>query len=278
MVQRCGQQISYFGRRYSLCNNRDSKKSMILIIPAMELVKGGCTRQTEGQKSSTPYYEQLSSKPSELARLWRTENAKTLHITDRDGIDGLDNSLNCEVIRDIVNSVDIPVQLYSHFPSVSSCIDWLEKGVFRLVLTTLVLDDPDGVEQLVHEYTSSRIVLGIRADEGMVHFRGDYPAIPDTTFALMGRELGITRAIYSDSSWEGTYFGPDPDTLRRIAETTHLRITASGGIDSPEELWMLEELASHNIDSVVVGRALFENRFPCQQIWRSIEAELAQKT
>ncbi len=248
---------------------------MILIIPAMELVGGGCTRQTEGMTSSTPFYEKCSSNPAELARLWRVENAKTLHITDRDGLEGKDNHLNRATILQIVKSVDIPVQLFSRFPDVHCCREWLESGVFRLVLSTLLLDDPDGVEQLVHEYTSSRIVVGLRATNGMVHLGPGYETMPDTTLALTARQLGISRAIYSDSSWEGTYFGPDPDTLRRIAHTTHLRITASGGIDSPQELWMLEELAAENIDSVVVGRALFENRFPCQQIWRSIEAELS---
>ncbi len=251
---------------------------MILIIPAMELANGGCTRQTEGRRATTEYYEQLSSQPADLARLWRVENAKTLHITDRDGVMGLDNTRNCEVIHEIVRSVDIPVQLYSRFTDVASCTHWLENGVFRLVLSSLILDDPDGVEQLVHEYTSSRVVLGVRATEGYVDFGEKHGRMTDTTFALLGRQLGITRMIYSDSSWEGTYFGPDPDTLRRMAETTHMRITASGGIDSPQELWMLEELASHNIDSVVVGRALFENRFPCQKIWRSIESELSQKS
>jgi phosphoribosylformimino-5-aminoimidazole carboxamide ribotide isomerase len=47
-----------------------------------------------------------------------------------------------------------------------------------------------------------------------------------------------------------------------------------GGIGGPEQLWALQELKSIGIDSVVIGRALYENKFPCQGMWRSIEAKL----
>ncbi len=246
---------------------------MLLIIPAMELSQGHCTRETQCSDGMQRYYKHLSSNPSELARLWRTENAKTIHITDRDALRGDDNKDNCTAIYEIVSSVDIPVQLYSHFPTVESCEQWLENGVFRLVLSTLILDDPEGVRRLINEYTSSRIVLGLRADQGMIRFNGEYPALRDTTFARMAYNLGITRMIYSDQAWEGTYDGPDAETLKRIAGESGMRVTASGGIDSPEELWMVQSLSEYNIDSVVIGRALYENRFPCQAIWRFIEEE-----
>ncbi|MFM8569238.1 MAG: HisA/HisF-related TIM barrel protein, partial [Candidatus Kapaibacterium sp.] len=80
--------------------------------------------------------------------------------------------------------------------------------------------------------------------------------------------------VYLDAAWEGTYEGPDVETLRRIARESGMRITAAGGIDSPQELWAMNELLGENIDSVVVGRAIFENRFPCQLMWRSIEQEI----
>jgi phosphoribosylformimino-5-aminoimidazole carboxamide ribotide isomerase len=250
---------------------------MMLIIPSMELVRGKCTRVTQGATGSHSYYKLLSANPPELAMLWRKENAKSLHITDRDSLNGDDNSENETAIYEVANSVDIPLQLYANFPTVESCSNWLENGVFRIVLSTLILDNPDGVAKLVSEYTSSRIVIGVRANNGIVEFVGEYPAMKDSTFAKRARELGISRIIYSDQAWEGTYVGPDPETLKRIARETNMRITASGGIDSPEELWMVQELGEHNVDSVLIGRAIFENRFPCQKIWRSIEGEIAHE-
>ena len=42
----------------------------------------------------------------------------------------------------------------------------------------------------------------------------------------------------------------------------------------PKQLWDLQQLTSIGLDSVIVGRALYENRFPCQRMWRTIEAKL----
>lgn len=239
----------------------------------MELMQGHCVRKIAGEPGTEAYYERLSEYPRELAKLWRVENAKSLHITDRDALYGEDNEDNQTMIQEIIDSIDIPIELFSRFDSVETCREWLELGVFRIILSTLILDDPEGVAQLVREYTSSRIVVAVRANNGVVEFGGEYPPIGDAEFALQAKELGIRRIIYSDLAWEGTYFGPDVDTLQRIASETTMRVTASGGIDSPQELWHVQDLVSFGVDSVVVGRAMFENRFPCQKIWRLIEAE-----
>jgi phosphoribosylformimino-5-aminoimidazole carboxamide ribotide isomerase len=53
-----------------------------------------------------------------------------------------------------------------------------------------------------------------------------------------------------------------------------MRITAAGGVSSPSHLWALQELQPLGLDSVIVGRALYENKFPCQKIWRQAEARL----
>src|SRR5689334_23059184 len=104
----------------------------MLIIPAMELVQGKCTRLTEGVKGTKTFYSRLSANPRELAMLWRKENAKSLHITDRDSLNGDDNEANVAAIYEVVNMVDIPVELLSDFTTTEKCFEWLENGVFRL--------------------------------------------------------------------------------------------------------------------------------------------------
>lgn len=246
---------------------------MILVIPAMELVQGSCTRRThtlsEGDGLGT-----MELSPAGLARLWRAENAKTIHVTDKDSMKGDDATANRSAVRDIIQSVDVPIQLATDVRTTRACSEHLDEGVFRIIVSTLVLDDPEGLRSLVDEYTSSRIVLGIRAHAGTVRFRHEYPAMSDVEFAARARDCGLQRIVYTDAAWEGTYEGPDVETLRRIARKSGMRITAAGGIDSPEELWALNDLLTENIDSVVVGRAIFENRFPCQLMWRAIEQEI----
>jgi len=51
-----------------------------------------------------------------------------------------------------------------------------------------------------------------------------------------------------------------------------LRITASGGVGGLEDLLRVQELEQYGVDSVVIGRALYQNRFACQALWRMCEA------
>jgi len=50
-----------------------------------------------------------------------------------------------------------------------------------------------------------------------------------------------------------------------------MKITASGGVTNAEDLRKLDELKLYGVDSVVIGKALYECNFPCQELWYSFE-------
>ena len=78
---------------------------MLLIIPSVEIKNGKCVQTVQGTAGYT-----YSDDPIEAAKLWRRENAKSLFVTDIDG--ALEGRLvNFEIIRAMVNSVDIPIML-----------------------------------------------------------------------------------------------------------------------------------------------------------------------
>ncbi len=245
---------------------------MVLVIPAIELQNGRCRRRIEGDPALEQYYTYLQSHPEELARLYRQENARTLHVVDMDALDGYPTEVNRDAVVAIANAVDIPIELLTVYSTVEDCRHWLESGVFRIVVSEIVITSPDGLRDLVARYTSSRIVLGIRAQNRTVRI-GDV-TMDDVALALAAKELGIRRVVYSDVGWEGTYKGPDFELIESFARSVQMSITIAGGIDSPEELWRCNTLRSCGVDSVIVGRAMVENRFPCQHIWRIVEATL----
>jgi len=61
--------------------------------------------------------------------------------------------------------------------------------------------------------------------------------------------------------------------LIEIAEDTKLKITAAGGISNYGDLKRILDIEHLGIDSVMISRALYENQFPCQRIWREIESK-----
>jgi phosphoribosylformimino-5-aminoimidazole carboxamide ribotide isomerase len=67
--------------------------------------------------------------------------------------------------------------------------------------------------------------------------------------------------------------GPNTSALRRLAEAAPpLKIIASGGVASLEDLRRLEDLGLNNLTGVVVGRALYEGRFSVSEALEQLGA------
>jgi phosphoribosylformimino-5-aminoimidazole carboxamide ribotide isomerase len=243
----------------------------MLVIPAIEIKNCHCLRTVASNSSLGR--EVYTDDPAEMAYLWRKENAKTLHVTDYDGLyDGhLDNF---EEIISVVRRVEIPVQLVTRFESVEECERWLDGGVYRLIVHDLIQRDPDGVRSLIERHGRSRISAGAITKKGRIDSTWrETERIDSTEFAVEAERLGVGRLFFTDRDYEGVLSGPNIPELRRIAASTTLHVTAAGGVASVEHLWMLQEMESLGIDSVVIGRAFYENRFPCQELWRDVEVE-----
>ena len=88
------------------------------------------------------------------------------------------------------------------------------------------------------------------------------------------KKIGIMRVVYSDIAEDGRSKQLNISALRDLATMASVRVTAQGGIQGYRDLLLLQELEKFGVDSVIVGRALYENRFPCQRLWRLNEEEL----
>lgn len=241
----------------------------MLVIPAIEIENHRCYRtiQTRVTKDGDLY----PNDPAATALLWRTENAKTIHVTDYDGLYAgkLDN---IEEILSIVRRIEIPVMLLARCGDAGECRRWLDGGVYRIVVHDLVVREPEAVRSLLAEYGGSRIVAGAITRNGQLTSTWREAEPLDTLeFVARATELGFRRIFFTDRDYEGVMRGPNFEELTRIAESTNLPITSAGGVATVEHLWHLQELESQGVDSVVIGRAFYENKFPCQQLWRDVE-------
>lgn len=244
----------------------------MLVIPVIDIKEGKCVRTIQGLSQSTEFY---SESPIKIARLFRKENFKTIHITDLDGaIEG--DMKNFDLIKEITTSVDIPVQLgggVRDFSMFKKVVD--ELGVYRVVIGTAALENPDFIKQVIEEYSSSKVVICI--DEKLNNVVKDgwinYADITPLEFAKQMEQLGVKRIIYQDVTRVGNLCGPHISRLVEIAGNTNLKITAAGGISSYNDLKKVMEIEHLGIDSVMVSRALYENQFPCQNIWRKMESK-----
>ena len=241
---------------------------MLLVIPAIDIMGGKVVQIVRGTEGYV-----YSDHPVEMARLWRKENAKSLHVTDVDGArEG--HLVNFETIERLIRSVDIPVEVSGGFRTLEEVEKAIDLGAYRVVVETMLIEHPEEAKRALDTWGPSKIVAGISALDGVVRMRGwtESTGITAVSLALNVKQLGFKRILYTDINADGTLRGPNFDVIRQLAEATHLRFTASGGIAGLDDLLKLQELEPLGLDSAIIGRALYENRFACQNIWRLCEA------
>lgn len=241
---------------------------MLLIIPSVELHAGKCLLKVQGI-DGTMY----SDDPVEIARLWRKENSKSLHVTDLDGArEG--HLVNAETIERMVKCVDIPIELGGGIRTYEEAKKAFDLGVYRVVIGTMLIDNPDEAKKVLDTFSAAKVVVGIDAENGFVKIHGRKldSGLTAVSLALNAKQLGFKRVIYKDIVLEDSMRGPNFSAIETFAKAVRMKVTASGGIRGLDDLLKLQDLEPLGVDSVIIGRALYENKFSCQALWRMCEA------
>ena len=241
----------------------------MLVIPAIDLRDGRCVRLRQGRyEDETVYFDD----PVRMAKLWRVMNAKVLHLVDLDAARTTSEHAadNRQTIARIAQALDVPVQVGGGIRTMEDVEQMLGLGVYRVVLGTAAVRDPDLVSAAVARFGPSRIVVGIDAHHGEVRTEGweAGSGVGAVALAVEMEGRGVRRFVYTDIGRDGTLEGPNIGAYREMTDAlSKAHVTASGGVGGYRDLLALQAIEGAGVDSVVVGRALYENRFPCQQFW-----------
>jgi len=226
----------------------------MLIIPAIDLREGKCVRLVEGRLDRETVY---SDNPVAMAALWQEQGARMLHVVDLDGaFSGAPKNL--EVIREILAGVDIPVQVGGGIRSLEVVERLLELGVARVILGTVAILKPRTVSEACARYGEA-VLVGIDGRNGRVAIEGWGLTVDKGTVELARemKELGVRRVVFTDIRRDGTLRGPNIEAIGELARETGLKVVASGGVSTADDLRALKELEPLGVDSVIMGKALY---------------------
>ncbi len=243
----------------------------LLVIPSIDILDGKTVRIVQGipELGCSAY----GNDPVEMAMIWRAENAKCLHVVDFNS-SWHHSHANDNVIRKICESVIIPVELGGGINSFEDAKLAFDQGVARIVIGSLAIDNPKEFQKILEYFTPKKVVAAIDVinNEVVLHGRKHFTGISAEYFAGMLKAMGVERYIVTDVRTNGMLIGPNIDLSKKIAEITQRKVTHSGGISGYQDLIHLQKEGEGYIDSVIIGRALYENKFPCQKIWRVAES------
>ena len=245
----------------------------LLVIPSIDIKNGKTVRVVQGIPELD--CKEYGSNPVEMARIWRIENAKLLHVVDFDG--AFEHSKrNVDIINEICSSVIIPVEYTGGVRTMDDAKRMFDLGVSRLAINTMAYENPDEFKRVFEKFGPAKIVISLDVlnDEMIVRGRKKKTGLNYLDYAKTLANMGVERFIVTDVERNGTMSGPNLELSKRIARVTNQKVTVSGGVRNKDELMDIQALIPMGIDSVIVGRALYENRFPCQKLWRVAEAGL----
>jgi phosphoribosylformimino-5-aminoimidazole carboxamide ribotide isomerase len=241
----------------------------VLIIPAIDLQNGKCVRLSQGRKDATTvYYDD----PIKVAKDFELDGAQMLHIVDLDAAFSGSSSTNRPLLREIIRALRIPVQFGGGLRTANDVKEVIEVGVTRAIVGTLAVESTETLAEFVRIFGGNRIAVGIDAKDGEVMVRGweQKGKIRAIKFARIVAKAGVERIIYTDVARDGMLVGPNVEQTRLLARESGLKVTASGGVSSLADLERLKHLAPFGVDSVIVGRALYERRLTFAEAARAL--------
>lgn len=235
----------------------------MIIIPAIDLRGGRCVRLTQGLASAETVY---AESPVKVAKRWCEEGAEMLHVVNLDAALNKDDRDNLKALERILMEVNVPVQFGGGVRSLDDVRRIDELGATRIVIGTTAIENPVLLHQIIDEFGST-IVVGIDARDGKVALRGweKLSNVNAIDFAQKVAEMGVERIVYTDIARDGMLTGINVEATRAIAEASGLKVTASGGVATLDDIYAVKDLEDAGVDSVIVGKALYEGVFTLEE-------------
>ncbi len=224
------------------------------IVPAIDLRAGRCVRLMYGDPARETRYD---GDPVERARSFVAAGARRLHVVDLDGAFGTGENL--AALRAICDGAGVPVQTGGGIRTLADARARFDAGASFVVLGTLLVEAPHVARTIVATF-GDRIVAGVDARGAQVAIRGwqQAAALERDAFVLELAAIGFKRIVFTEIARDGAGTGYDVAALAHVASLAPLRITASGGARTLDDLHALAAGTPDNVDSAIVGRALYE--------------------
>ncbi len=224
------------------------------IIPAIDIMDGQLVRLSKGDPSTKQQY--WTHSPLEAAKKWAELGAEMIHIIDLDA--ALGKKPNTELILEIAEAVESPLQVGGGIRSIETAQRLLDGGVERIILGSMPIKAPLEAQKLLKAYGSERVIVALDHRKGSLMVGGWQES---TDLRLRKALDGFTSQGYqwflvTNIDQDGTLEGPDTATYAEIA--TGGNIIASGGVASINDIQRLKETG---VEAVVIGKALYLDRF-----------------
>ncbi|HHY03251.1 MAG TPA: 1-(5-phosphoribosyl)-5-[(5-phosphoribosylamino)methylideneamino]imidazole-4-carboxamide isomerase [Paracoccus sp.] len=237
----------------------------MILYPAIDLKDGNCVRLLRGDMEAATVF---GTDPAAQALAFQQAGARWLHLVDLNGAFA-GRPVNAEAVESILAAVSIPVQLGGGIRDMDTITGWLDRGVSRVILGTVAVENPALVNQAAQRFPG-RIAVGIDARAGRVATRGwaEETEVMTTDLARSFENAGVAAIIYTDIDRDGAMQGPNVAATEALARAVSIPVIASGGVSRLLDLIELRD--SGVIAGAISGRALYDGAIDLAQALQAL--------
>ena len=225
----------------------------MILYPAIDLKDGQAVRLLHGEMDQATVF---NDDPAAQARAFVDAGCEWLHLVDLNGAFA-GEPVNAAPVEAILRDCKVPAQLGGGIRDMATIERWLEKGLARVILGTVAVENPDLVRQAARAFPG-HVAVGIDARNGKVATKGwaEETDVLVTDLAQSFEDAGVAAIIYTDILRDGAMGGPNVDATTALAKAVSIPVIASGGVSSIDDLKALK--ATGVISGAISGRALYD--------------------
>ena len=225
----------------------------MILYPAIDLKDGNAVRLVHGDMDQTTVF---NDDPAAQAKSLVGAGCEWLHLVDLNGAFA-GEPVNAAPVEAILEACPVPAQLGGGIRDMATIERWLDKGLARVILGTVAVENPKLVREAARTFPG-KVAVGLDAREGRVATRGwaEETDVMVTDLAKSFEDAGIAAIIYTDILRDGAMKGPNIDATAALARAVSIPVIASGGVSSMADLVALKETGV--ISGAISGRALYD--------------------
>ena len=232
------------------------------IIPAIDIINGKCVRLSKGDYATEKVYNE---NPLEVAKMFEDHGIQFLHLVDLDGAMA-SHIVNYKVLETIATKTNLSIDFGGGLKSNEDLKIAFESGANQITGGSIAVKNPEIFQIWLKKYGADKIILGADANNEKVAVGGwleesDKELVP---FIQNYEKEGVSYVICTDISKDGMLEGPSFDLYQKILnETTNIKLIASGGISTFDEL---PKLAEMGCEGTIIGKAIYEHKISMKQL------------
>ena len=223
----------------------------MIIEPAIDLKDGKVVRLLKGDFDTV---HQVAEDPVETARAFAAAGAKYIHMVDLDGAKS-GQRVNSAIVRSVTEQTGMQIELGGGIRSMADLEAVFDMGVWRAVIGSAAVTDPDFVRRAVEKY-GDRIAVGVDTQDGRVKTAGwiEDSGLDYIAFSQSMEQLGVKTLIFTDIETDGALSGPSYARLEALQKAVGCQIVASGGVSNNRDV---ERLAAMGLYGAIIGKAYY---------------------